>query len=400
MEGCSNGGVTRRGLLGAGATTLAALGGCSGLPVLGGDCRLADVTGAWPQPGRDAGHTAYASDASGPPEPNVAWRTRVADARSPRTVGVAVADGVLYAVGLEQPGGDDERETGLDGFYRTFDAADGARGTDRVGMDSAAVAGPVVARDRSQTLSLGRDDDGTDVRTEPHGDETGVLGRDARGRAVAAPVLAPDGDRVYVAGPGGVVGFALSGALLFGRGLDGRPRSPPAVADGTVYVAAREGGLHALDARSGETRWRDERPAAGPPVVHGGTIYTRDGHRLRAFATDGRERWTAGVPGDWTGPPAVTDGILVHTDRTTSYGRRPDGSLVWRTPVENRPLRQPLAAGERLYVPGATGVTALDPASGERLWRHETGLVASPALVGGALFLPRPDGALAALGEC
>lgn len=400
MEGWSNGGVTRRGLLGAGATTLAALGGCSGLPVLGGDCRLADVEGAWAQPGRDAGHTAYAPDASGPAEPTVAWRTSVADARSPRTVGVAVADGVLYAVGVEQPSGGDGNETGLDGFYRSFDAADGAQGADRVGMDSAAVAGPVVARERERTLYLGRDDDGTDVRMEPHGDETGVLGRDAAGRAVAAPVLAPDGDRVYVAGPGGVVGFALSGARLFRRGLDGRPRSPPAAVDGTVYVAARGGGLYALDARSGEPRWHDERPAMGPPVVRDGAVYVRNGHRLRAFATDGSERWTVGVPGDRTGPPAATDGLLVHTSRTTAYGRRPDGSLVWRTAVENRPLRQPLAARGRLYVPGATGVTALDPATGERLWRHGTGLVASPALVGGALFLPRPDGALAALGAC
>ncbi|MFB6205437.1 MAG: PQQ-binding-like beta-propeller repeat protein [Haloglomus sp.] len=400
MAGWSDGpGLSRRGVLGAGTGALAALAGCSGVPVLGGNCRLADASGAWPQPGRDAGHTAYVSDDAGPAGPNVAWETTVADASAPRTTGIAVADDVLYAVGVEEaPRGD--QEMGLDGFYRVFDAADGARRDDRVGMDAAVVGGPVVARERDLTLFVGRDSEGTHIMEEGHGAESGVLGRNVGGRTVAAPVLAPDGDRVYAAAPGGAVGFALSGEYLFSRGLPGRPRTPPAVDGNAVYIATRGRGLFALDPTTGETKWRDGRFAAGPPVVRDGTVYVRDGSRLRAFETDGNERWTATVDGDLTGPPAVTDGVLVHTDRTTAYARRPDGSQVWQAPVENRPCRQPLATGGRLYVPGAAGVTALDPASGERLWRYAGGVVAPPALAGGALFCPGARGSLVALGAC
>ncbi|WP_440009116.1 outer membrane protein assembly factor BamB family protein [Halomicrococcus sp. SG-WS-1] len=62
----------------------------------------------------------------------------------------------------------------------------------------------------------------------------------------------------------------------------GAATGSPAVADGTVYVSTRgthhddyedNGGLYALDAETGEIKWRAKSAPRGDPIVHDGIVY-------------------------------------------------------------------------------------------------------------------------------
>ncbi|MFB6192244.1 MAG: PQQ-binding-like beta-propeller repeat protein [Haloarculaceae archaeon] len=382
--------LTRRSALAA-VPALGGVSGCARLRGPIGDCSLGRVTGSWAQPGGGPGHAGHRPDAAGPPDPGVAWETTVADAGSPRIAGIAVFDGTLYVLGVERPDEDP------DGFHRAYDAATGAPAGGGINSDEAVRSPPAVTD--GGVLHAARDDDGTSIAVSGLRREY-PLGREAGGREVAAPAV--DGGRV-VAGSlgGGVVSFDMDGGFGWRRTLDGRIRSPVALADGTAYVAAGDGGLHALRLADGTTRWRDDRRAIGPPVAAGGTVTVRDGRRLRAFDPDGTERWTAGAFGDGTSPPAVTGDAVYHVDGTHAYCRRlADGSERWRRPVEAPARRQPLVGDDHLFVPEIGGVTAFALPYGERRWQVDGTPVAAPALVGDALFCPAADGRVRAIGAC
>jgi outer membrane protein assembly factor BamB len=83
-------------------------------------------------------------------------------------------------------------------------------------------------------------------------------------------------------------------------------RQAPVVADGRVYAAAVEGGVHALDLQSGKEIWeyvpaKEKKkpklrlsggPGAGEGVVVIGTL---DGKVIALDASTGAEKWTAKV---------------------------------------------------------------------------------------------------------
>jgi len=143
-------------------------------------------------------------------------------------------------------------------------------------------------------------------------------------------------------------------------GFDRRSiQSSPSVANGTVFVGARDGFLYAVDAATGTQRWRFDHKISwvnSSPAVSNGVVFagSSDGHFMQAVdAATGAERWRADIgPAIIWSSPAVTDryvyfgdgvgrlnvadmnGKVVATFRTSGAG----GAGIFSSPVVDRGL--------------------------------------------------------------
>lgn len=132
--------------------------------------------------------------------------------------------------------------------------------------------------------------------------------------------------------------------------------------------------LHALDARTGRTRWKTDRvQATTSPVVHGGLVFTARYQLAALVAKTGAKKW------EYTFGEYEDD------------GRRFDDYAV----------DSPAAADGVLHVATFGGsFHALDAASGRLLWRFERAgytARAAPAVANGTVFVGAVDGHLHAL---
>jgi outer membrane protein assembly factor BamB len=160
---------------------------------------------------------------------------------------------------------------------------------------------------------------------------------------------------------------ALTGSKRWQVPLRAEPNGPPAVVDENVVVSARlaleHGRVVCFDQRYGEEQWLfdiDARVTA-PPTVSNGVVYVPD-WRGRVFAlslSDGSRRWsrrfgTEDAGRTFSEPVAVSDGTLYLGSRS-----------------------------------GATGVLAVDAATGEKRWTKSTASVRSGPVVTEGLVVVR-----------
>lgn len=201
----------------------------------------------------------------------------------------------------------------------------------------------------------------------------------------------------------------------------------PVVVDGVAYFGAQDdvespGVLSALDAATGRARWR--RPQAvrlyGRPAVAAGRVVVTDYGTVTAVdAASGDRRWTFAPPGEYADVdtnPAVAGG-RVFVGTSNYAGREEDpaedpytrlvalslagGGTEWHRTVRIRGVFEGLAvAAGTVYAARNDGVvTALDGASGERLWARRVGARGGsydPVLDGGNVHV-QVGGTLAAL---
>lgn len=150
--------------------------------------------------------------------------------------------------------------------------------------------------------------------------------------------------------PPQLLAFAAgTGALLWGRPLEGDPSGSPAVADGVVYAATAgypDGSVYAFDAQSGKTRWRFKPGGIGfpgSPVVAGG----------RVIVSSSAEFW-----GDPWGLYAVDAGT---------------GRALWRKDLAGfvGELHYPVEANGVVYAADYDSrLAAFDDETGEQLWEY------------------------------
>jgi outer membrane protein assembly factor BamB len=109
----------------------------------------------------------------------------------------------------------------------------------------------------------------------------------------------------------------------------------PALADGSVYVAAADGAIARLDAATGQQLWRIN---AGMPLTagvgaDGSTIAVGGaGGALLAFSADGKQRWKAQASSEILGAPAVAQGLVIVRsidNRIVAYDAD-SGTLRWQ----------------------------------------------------------------------
>jgi outer membrane protein assembly factor BamB len=248
------------------------------------------------------------------------------------------------------------------------------------------------------------------------------------------------GDRVYVSFSGTLFRLDLAtGEVRWSTEVGHDGSSTPAVRDGIAYVTVWNGGgetdrgLAAVDAESGEVRWRRltdteittaptvtddgvfvgggyetqtvaafdydgaERwrndlgeYASAPAVADGTVVYGAGGPRVVAYdAASGEELWTADVDGDATATPTVADGrVLIGTRASTLYALDlADGTVEWTEDLAGPVRRSVAVAGDTAVVPTELGLVAVGD-GGERLWSDDevTGATA-PMVADGVAYL-------------
>lgn len=218
---------------------------------------------------------------------------------------------------------------------------------------------------------------------------------------------------------GGVSVFdTADGSLLWAASLGAPVEGGAALADltpspggiglivgtGTRGVGAGEGGLVALDLRTGQERWR--RPLGGAvraaPVVDGVRVYAAAGDGLLTCldVRDGKEVWRAaafGRPTPIPAPPLVVkekgafQAVVVAT-YGGSHGREEGrvvafdgwGHVLWEREAGGNVRGAPVAAQGRLFVaafrdnPSAGALTALDARTGRPVWPQPFTVEAQP----------------------
>jgi len=156
-----------------------------------------------------------------------------------------------------------------------------------------------------------------------------------------------------------------------------------AVDGDNLYVAARNGVVHALSAADGRTRWRVDTElalAAGPGSGNGlVTLGTSDGEVVALEAADGRQRWKARVSGEVLSAPVVAgDRVIVRTlDGRMRALSAADGSELWLVEelvprLSLRGAAAPVVSGDTVLCGFDTGkLVAVSLATGETLWQSQ-----------------------------
>ena len=176
----------------------------------------------------------------------------------------------------------------------------------------------------------------------------------------------------------------------------------PVVNGGQVLVAdtlshpgsAPASHLHALDAGTGQLRWKTDLHAdqqgffAEPPVVAGGLVYVATAsRRLLALEVDsGREVWrTRGFPV----VAGVRNGLVlaVIEDQLAALDAG-SGDRRWEVPVRGGGEHWPVLEADTVYVASADDVIAVDATSGTTRWRVPVEPAAGPPVpAGGRLYV-------------
>ena len=238
-------------------------------------------------------------------------------------------------------------------------------------MDRRAFLAAVGGAAASLSGCLG--ESGSPLPTRPTGTWR-QAGHDARNTASADVPVPTRGAAAWTRGPGGV--------------------AAPLVADGTVYSVARDAA--ALDARTGERRWRVELPgrAEHAPALGDDRLFVATEERVLALdREDGSERWAESLPRSAGDPPTLGGDPAVLT--VPLVARRNAAGLLAYDPAsgerrwENSTIRarRPAIDGERVYTTGYrsdgdTGVLrALSAADGSRRWERELASPDTPPVV-------------------
>lgn len=358
-----------------------------------------DADLAWPTFNHDPANTGASPDSPGPAtEPRGDWRTDVAGQftlNQPAVVGDLVVMGSKHAFyGMNRLTGSLRWEAEVETFAHHFSPA---VVEDRViALDRGRKAGVQGGADPGSVQALSTDDGSAIWRERAH--------------PTASPTVA-DGS-VYLANTGDGTAYALAldaddGSQVWHQSLpcgggEVAALATPAVAAGTVYLglscspdqSTREGALVALDAASGEERWRRSLPAPvqAAPVVADGQVLVADfdGSVHALDPGDGSEAWRTDTPGPVYTAPSATDGaVFVLTGGGIERLGTDDGGRAWRHELENVNISGIAVSRSTLYV-GGNPLVALSTDTGEPEWSvpvaGAAGAWGAPAVVGEALY--------------
>lgn len=167
--------------------------------------------------------------------------------------------------------------------------------------------------------------------------------------------------------------------------------SSPVVDDGTVFVGCNDGNLYALDAETGNTKWKFQTGGkVHTPAIADGTIYfgSEDETIYAVDTVDGTESWRVEAGGGTNSSPAVgDDSLFVGFDENTLAAiDLASGSKVWKYEMEGS-VKSPAVRGDKVFVPSVDAkssdnyIHALELQSGNELWTvNPTGIPGLPAV--------------------
>jgi len=202
---------------------------------------------------------------------------------------------------------------------------------------------------------------------------------------------AVSGGRVFFGtGDGGVYAVdEKSGTLQWKFATGDVVHTSPAVVDGVVYVGSWDSALYALDAATGAKKWAFQ--AGKDPAIHNqegfqsspsvvdGTVYVgcRDAHVYALDAATGRKKWDYPTSKSWViGTPAVKEGVVYVGTSDSSRFMAIDaktGRLKWNFNARAYMFSSAALAGDLAYVGNHNGrLYAVDTKSGTLAWEYQT----------------------------
>jgi outer membrane protein assembly factor BamB len=241
-------------------------------------------------------------------------------------------------------------------------------------------------------------------------------GNGRKARITADPVVS--GGRIFTLDSASqVVATGSDGATLWSRKLipvtdkDGDASGGGlAFGDGLVIASTGFGELFALEATSGEIKWRQklEAPITSSPTVAGGLIYvvSRDSRAWAISTKEGRIKWQ--LPGTPSSAVIAGGAGVAISDRLAIFpfgsgelvsALKKSGIRVWGSSVAGQRRGRaysnisdvtgdPVIAGDKIYASNQGGRTvALETGSGERLWTAKEGALAPVWPAGDSVFM-------------
>jgi len=221
---------------------------------------------------------------------------------------------------------------------------------------------------------------------------------------LSSPVVA-EGAVYFGSGDGHLYALdAASGELRWKFATGDVVHASPAYANGVLYVGSFDSRLYAVDARTGKEVWRfqgGEDPLAhnqvgfqSSPAVVDGVVYTgcRDSNLYAIDAATGKEKWHVNNAGSWViSSPAVVNGKVLYATSDSSLFHvvdAADGKSLVRQSTKAYVFSSPSVAGGVVLTGILNGtLEARDLASGDLLWEFRT--EASRENVGWALTSDR-----------
>lgn len=355
--------------------------------------------GLWPIEGHDAGRTGATTRSTVPDAVEAHWSQERSDAAHSTTAPVVGPNHIFvgYSESTDTNGVYDARVAGFDP----------KTGTERFDVR--------IGRGRVYGLAL--TDDHLIAVTRGDGDQRSRLAAVSDGGAqewtqalpdVTGPPALLDGT-LYLATRGddsAVIAFDTDGTEQWRQAVDGGCYNAPVVGVGAVFVGLEDGRVTALDATSGAHRWTQpiapDDPCCpdiqGTPTYAAGRLFVPgiDEHLYAADPDDGSTVWsTRVVPEDYGNPvpsPAVVDGtVFLQTHHGGALALDvADGEIRWRR-QENASAGTPAATPDAVVFPAGDRIVARD-AAGEHLWTFEMYVPDAP---GSAAYIMDPEVALA-----
>ena len=173
------------------------------------------------------------------------------------------------------------------------------------------------------------------------------------------------------------------------------PAYGPTVSEGTVYVSAGSfvddaGVVAAIDQATGERKWEHEVRNASPVAADGDRVFYAVGSDLLAVdAESGETKWRRSSDSTVKAHPILAGNRVFSVDQhAVRCSNRTDGTVVWTHSVEGGTANG-LAADGRGHIVYADdeGVGALDAATGTRQWRSDVGLAVTPSAGAEAIYV-------------
>ena len=209
--------------------------------------------------------------------------------------------------------------------------------------------------------------------------------------------------------------------------------SSPVVHEGTVYISSMDGRVNAIDAATGDLRWEFHAPGrypSSPAVNHAVVAFTASDNRLHILDREtGLERLAYAIVAPTSSPPAIQGSNVITSNLTgamwavdwrqtqNSWERRwytfrfqmflwgiineiePPTGFAWDHRLDVRKDRfvsSVALAQDKVFQCTLLGrCTALDPTTGEELWRHtisDNYGYSSPVVVGDVVYVGANNG--------
>ncbi|HHS50853.1 MAG TPA: hypothetical protein ENN07_07040 [candidate division Zixibacteria bacterium] len=192
------------------------------------------------------------------------------------------------------------------------------------------------------------------------------------------------------------------GEFLWSKDAD-RAFSAPIVCGETIYFATAKGAIFAIDARTGERKWRAEIPSAvinHPPAFRDSLVYIADSNkRLVAITADsGKVRWKLDLPSPPVGQPIVIpDHVIVPTESGKIFVVLLDGTIRVTIDAPGQLATDIACMGPTVFGVTRMGIVfAGDLGGGGILWQTNlaTPVLSAPVLWGRQLAVITAEGEL------